>query len=512
MSQILHILRKDVRHHWPEILASLALLAMYTWHEPDTWSPLRTYGPGFEEFIWGILPGLVSISWCFLILRSVLEETLVGDRQFWVTRPYDWYKLLAAKVVFLVAFVNLPLFVVDVILLHAGGYSVASNIAGLLGLQASMTFVVFLPVTTGSTVTRSIGEFLLLVLAVVLCLVGFGAVVQAVPNAGMPTGMFPGAPIMILFFATCVVVVIWQYMHRRVWQSRTALVGMVLAVLLILVATPYRLLIAREYPVAENGKPALARFAFDAEAPHSSQFKLVSPQQRVVDVRLPLRTSGIKEDLVAVRGIFVQIDGADGFRTDSNWQSEFSLLRPSQEHWEANFGLEKKTFGRIKSTPVNLRISLALTGYHEENRRTIIATTDKFTVPEVGRCAILRPEAPLLQCLAALKNPVFFATIDRTRVTCGADIMKDWPTSAVFATQGDWDDDSEFVPPGISPIIAFSPYFLTESASQRPNSVSICSGTAITFSRPRPFENSHAELEIDRIRLEDYLPRPVDTQ
>ena len=512
MSQILHIFRKDVRHYWPEILASLSVLAIYTWHNPDTWSPLRAFSFGFLEFIWGILPGLVPIAWCFLIVRDVQAENLVGDRQFWVTRPYDWYKLLAAKVLFIIVFVNLPLFIVDLILLQEAGFPPWSYIAGLLALQAIMTLLVFLPATTGATVTPSIGQFLLLVLALVLCMIGIGSLMQEVPNAGMSTGAFPAALIMILICCACLFVVAWQYARRRVWQSRVVLVGTLLAIIVILVATPYRELIAREYPLPENGQPALAQFSFDTEAPHSSEYERISPEQREADIQLPMRVFGIKGDLVAIKGIFVEIESSDGFRANSKWQSEFSLLQLNQDHFQANFGLDKKTFERIKSTPVNLRVSLALSGYRKEKERTVIATANEFTVPDVGKCAILRPETPFVQCRAALKNPVFFATIDPGALTCPPKIMKERPTSTVLSWEGDWGDDSGTVNPGISPIIPFTLYFWDQSVSQGPNSVSICPGTPITFWTPRRYENSRAEIEIDGIRPEDYLPRSVAKQ
>src|ERR1700738_3017858 len=37
MNQILRIFKKDARHHWPEILPSLALLALFTRHELHPW-------------------------------------------------------------------------------------------------------------------------------------------------------------------------------------------------------------------------------------------------------------------------------------------------------------------------------------------------------------------------------------------------------------------------------------------------------------------------------------------
>ena len=89
MSQTLHIFRKDIRHHWPEILVSLLLLAAFVWHERAEWSGNF---PSFSllQILFSFVDTLLPLSWCLMIVRLVHEESLVGDRQFWVTRPYEW--------------------------------------------------------------------------------------------------------------------------------------------------------------------------------------------------------------------------------------------------------------------------------------------------------------------------------------------------------------------------------------------------------------------------------------
>jgi hypothetical protein len=62
-------------------------------------------------------------------------ESLVGDRQFWVTRPYDWKKLVVDKALFVLTFINLPLFVLDVFLLAKSGFRPSSHVPGPFWLQ-----------------------------------------------------------------------------------------------------------------------------------------------------------------------------------------------------------------------------------------------------------------------------------------------------------------------------------------------------------------------------------------
>ena len=106
MKQILLIFRKDAVRHWLEILIALTLLGIYAhWAlHPGLPTAMAFSFTGMflrQEFI---VPLLV-LFWSFLTVRIVHGESLVGDRQWWVTKPYVWWKLLAAKVLVLLAFV-----------------------------------------------------------------------------------------------------------------------------------------------------------------------------------------------------------------------------------------------------------------------------------------------------------------------------------------------------------------------------------------------------------------------
>src|ERR1700739_4313976 len=116
MNQVWNIFRKDARRHWPEIAASLAALLAFAWLDIRRWSQGDSFAATSffvlidSQFLPGLLNALLPLSWMFLIVRVVQGESLVGDRQFWITRPYDWKQLMAAKALFVLAFINLPFF------------------------------------------------------------------------------------------------------------------------------------------------------------------------------------------------------------------------------------------------------------------------------------------------------------------------------------------------------------------------------------------------------------------
>ena len=130
MKQILRIFVKDARHQWFEILIPIAVifspgvhLSLSVADRSDVgWQPI-----GLLPFVGSVgdLPSLlvllVPLSWWLLISPLVHAEKLVGDRQFWITRPYEWKKLLAAKVLFLIVFLYIPLLLAQCLMLAKAG-------------------------------------------------------------------------------------------------------------------------------------------------------------------------------------------------------------------------------------------------------------------------------------------------------------------------------------------------------------------------------------------------------
>src|ERR1051325_4254265 len=186
MREILHIFKKDVRRHWPEILISLALLETYTWR---TLHPAETLvmAPSFLGFLVRgayLLPSLI-IFWCFLIVRLVHGESLVGNLQWWITKPYEWWKLLNAKVLFVATFVGLPLFVSQLFLLRENGFPLPRNLGGVLGMDFALATVLILPCVAIGSMTKGLGQAVLVALALLFALGGIFGLISAVPSGQM---------------------------------------------------------------------------------------------------------------------------------------------------------------------------------------------------------------------------------------------------------------------------------------------------------------------------------------
>ena len=186
MKQILHIFAKDFRHFWPEILISLALVGALVWIYPSTWLSQNglyavsggAFLPSMLEagLLAGLLTVLIPVSWWLLIARVIHAEALVGDRQFWVTRPYEWKKLLGAKVLFLAVFLYLPLLIAQCLLLFRAGFHPLSFFPGLLFNLLLITAVIVLPLLAITTVTATFAGLTLTLLAGLVCFIGYIAI------------------------------------------------------------------------------------------------------------------------------------------------------------------------------------------------------------------------------------------------------------------------------------------------------------------------------------------------
>ena len=106
MRLMLHTFKKDFRRLWPAALALWAMFAVLG--AAEWWRALSDTVPGETN-----LTLLATLAWSCLAALAVLEEPLVGDRNFWTTRPHRWPSLLGAKLLFAALIIHLPSFLVE---------------------------------------------------------------------------------------------------------------------------------------------------------------------------------------------------------------------------------------------------------------------------------------------------------------------------------------------------------------------------------------------------------------
>jgi hypothetical protein len=238
MKQIVAIFNKDARRFWPEILVSIAILVALVLVYPHQWRVSNQTAKLFEtrhsffpsnplEFFSECLVVLVPVSWWIMIARLVHGERLVGDTQFWLTRPYEWPKFLAAKLMFLAAFLWIPFFVAQCAMLLSGGFNPVSVLPGLFYNLFLATGIFVLPLITLSAVTSGFGRMTLVILGVILFIAGMALLNSLLPSdtVGGVSGPFSGKLSFGILLCGCSATVIVQYARRKLKTSWLLIVG-----------------------------------------------------------------------------------------------------------------------------------------------------------------------------------------------------------------------------------------------------------------------------------------------
>lgn len=508
MNQVWNIFRKDFQHHWREIAASLAILIAFAWFEVRDWTqPASAVAFGAaasiffaSQFLSSLVVALVPISWIFLIVRVVQAESLVGDRQFWVTRPYHWAKLLAAKALFVLAFINLPLFLLDIFLLAHAGFHPASHLSGLLSMQLMLILWLFLATAAFATVTATIPQMLLAALIAVLFAIGLSALVSVIPNASFSSRGDSFSP--VLCIVTSVAVILVQYSRRRTALSRWLIVGLGALIALIMIATPYRRLIARDYPLSKGELPVHVAL-LPAETTESSS---VAPNEPSVRIHLPLSLSGLANgSFLQLDGMVVTLSNAAGFRWDSGWLPQGPMFFPDQKTADINFALKPSIFDQMKPGPISAHLMLAFTLYRDKNQRQLVVPSGRFTLPELGWCSSETQywRGRGLRCLVPPGKPTFLLiTSEMAASTCPLR-KEDSPAPAGKLARRSI--GGEGPAPGISPIHVVDIYLMNwDSALHRDTSPGICPGTPLTLSHPEAAGSGRLELQFDNLSLGAY--------
>lgn len=216
--ETLHLLRKDLtRFRWM-IGAVLVLTCAQTWlncempahHGEILNSPLQT-----ASLLLGILP------FC-LIALAVFEERLVGERQYWLTRPMSWKALLLEKLLFGIVTLGIPSLLGQAVALAVNGYSPLTYVPGLLWNQV-LLFPCLVAVVAVATVLSNFTTFILTGIVAVITSLFWMDRLETIASENMEWGGFGWARIVAYNGAALLLggmVVVWQYRRRSTIPGR----------------------------------------------------------------------------------------------------------------------------------------------------------------------------------------------------------------------------------------------------------------------------------------------------
>jgi hypothetical protein len=490
MRQTWHIFLKDARRLRYDIIVTLIITAAFAWCTAHRCPIFENRVDVAAQWLTLLLP----IAWWYLVARAIYGESPAGDRQFWVTRPYRWTSLLAAKFLFIAVFITMPFLLSDCAILALQGFHPSDYLAGLAWHPLVMSVVILLPVAALASITESLAEVTLAVLAVMAVLilpsVLFGIAGRA-PWEGS-RGLISSSEAFLELLAIALTILILQYRSRRTGLSRI-LAGAYLGLGFI----PFSL-------VPPGAARAVESWFFKSETDTTSislQFqprghppakvKKMDPDNRV-PVILPIAYSGVPSGEVAIGGMEVKIILPNGQLSEPQPMRE----AVDDKSWSWMF-VEPALYGRVKNTSLRLHVTLFLTLYgnpHTESmpveghfvihsfahRLGVSDSAGPHHVPGIGVCAShVFDTYTLARCFVPFRLP------DRTlaQVDNGTPLMG----------QGEYGGTPYPASLGISPMDRVDWQFPVQTGA-----------TAIVFTTWQPLAHIRRELDIPNVRLADF--------
>jgi hypothetical protein len=308
MRLALHIFRKDVRRLWWEITVTLGLTAYLAQLDSNR----ADYLPGPME---GLMNLLLPLAWAYLIALCVHQEAIVGDRQFWLTRPYPREALLFAKTLFAIAFVHLPSFLADCFVVQARGFQPLDFMSVLAGKQVTFALAITVPAIALAATTKNLTQ---LASAGLAALVGWLllAATPSIPWSNADT-VLQGTVIGIIAAGSTTIIAL-QYFRRRTALSRFVGVTALTAGLAVAAYLPRK--VTAVVRCRDSNGVSIAFERHGEPMPESLRFQ---PPRDVVAV-LPIKVSSAAGDTaVYFEALGMEITANDGRR----WAM---LSRPSR--------------------------------------------------------------------------------------------------------------------------------------------------------------------------------------
>ena len=396
MSQILHIFRKDTRRFWLEIVVSIAALAIYVVLYPVQWNAV--YPSPMQQFNDNSMMCVVGVAWWLLIARVIHAEGLVGENRFWLTRPYEWKKLAAAKALFVGVWIYVPFVIAQMLVLAEAGFSPLGRSSGWLLMLPFYSGAFMVPLIAMAAVTGNFARMAVVVfggyLAAIACYLWI------VNRTGGPVPVFSQgvgtmAPyshtflLVVLAVVGGVAIILLQYAMRRVWLARALATGVAVLVAggALLLSEMPQSEIEDQYPAASSGVASELQLAL-APSPSNPLLAAVGPYD--VFIALPLDLSGVPEGAaVGVDNMQFSMDAADGSHWTGPWRQlhTATLFLPGTHAPSLPFRLSRKDYERFKTVPVTLHVALAVTELHAGTQTTATITNSTFAVPGFGVCS-----------------------------------------------------------------------------------------------------------------------------
>lgn len=296
---IRHILKKDLRLLWP-FAAALAIVPFAL-----TAVDLQRGHFHIDDPTLASLLLLLELAFYFgaaaFTLTLIHQDSLVGVRQDWLTRPIRRRDLLAAKLIFTLAVVQLPMLLANLLEGLIDGFSFTHALLPALTQNLWLLLAFTLPVLAVASLTRSMTSataYAVGIFAVFTC--GFILLKMITGNPLGPTQAtalewIPATARLLIYLAASVAILRLQFFRRRT-RAATPVLGAALVLSLIVDLTPWPLAFHWQQALSPSPSAATAvQISLDTGTDAASPLKRASlPSARGLStLHLPITVSGL---------------------------------------------------------------------------------------------------------------------------------------------------------------------------------------------------------------------------
>jgi hypothetical protein len=503
MSQILHIFKKDTRRFWGEILLSIGVTMAYALILPHQWRmEEQVVRVRFQPLIVA-LSVLIPASWWLLIGRVVQAESLVGDTQFWITRPYAWTKLLAAKILFLALWLGVPFVLAQFIVLAEAGFSLLHYLPVVLVDLLFVSVIALLPLVAIATITANFARMTLTLLGgfVVILLMAFASMSVVLRNYSAYNPLQDWATLRLSMPSDalgCAAVILLMYATRRAWTARG--LGVVLVLLLFGLMVVYRgqLLVNRAYAASGSAANPVVRVALTTDA---DLHIVTSMGGDMVYLNLPMRYSDVADGyMVSVENVKFSLTAADGSHWISPWQEMREENLSGARGSLLSLKMSTKVFDRFASGLVTLHLTFAETRTQADTVTLMPYPTGDVAVPGLGICYSWGGSQVLACRQMLLRARLAYVTIPLTSVVCGDSATGPGTTVVRGAWTGELTPSADLA---INPIRASNvriPMNEQGPDGQRPD-WHICPGALMTVTQYHLVDRGQLEMTLANFQM-----------
>jgi hypothetical protein len=427
MRQLLHIFKKDVRGLRGEL--AVFLVALLSSRLTGT---SRAESGDFRSTFGTPVEVMVLMAGAYLIARLIHAEVLADTRQYWLSRPYRWKSLLAAKALFLLSFIHLPVFLSQAALLYAEGFPLLENLSGLLWFQCLMFFSVSLPAAALAAVTSGLVPFIGASIGAVAAWSFFNFLRSAewvreyvlpisdyyLPSHRQSEWVRTGILLTGVALASLAAVYM-QYRHRRVFLSRALLIAIGFAGVFV-------------HSFSANAgfrwsvQSATSKKTLDTSgwvfslSPASLIHRMPPNPLRGMNLAftIKVRIDGIPgESFVRFQNTAAVLRASDGESITSN-RGDLSQGEMAGGSLALRFYSSNEFFEKIRATGGTLRTRVDLVLFEKGPSVTIPAASFPANVTDSFRCLLQKPrfdqhpDKVTMRCRAALRWPADTLAVD----------------------------------------------------------------------------------------------------